>query len=210
LPTVAGLLEAAPDAMVCVDRDGRIVLVNAEAERLFGYRREELAGQPVEILVPEAARAGHRALRAGYAADPQPRQMGARTALSGRRCDGSTFPAEIALSAMDTDEGMLVAAAVRDVTRQRQARDELERANRDLESFACSMVHDLRTPLRSLAGFSAALIEDCADGLGEAGRGYAGRIQAASEHMAQLLDDLLQLSRVSRARISLRPVDLGA
>ena len=68
-PMFAGLLEAAPDAMVCVGRDGRIVLVNAQAERLFGYPREELAGQPVEILVPEAARAGHRALRAGYAAD---------------------------------------------------------------------------------------------------------------------------------------------
>jgi signal transduction histidine kinase len=87
---------------------------------------------------------------------------------------------------------------------------DLERANRDLESFAYSMAHDLRTPLRSLAGYSAALIEDCAAGLGEAGRDHAERIQAASEHMGQLIDDLLQLSHVSRARISLRPVDLGA
>ena len=209
-PMFAGLLEAAPDATVCVDSDGRIVLVNAQAERLFGYRRQELAGQPVEILVPDAAKAAHRTLRPGFVADSRPREMGERTHLSGRRRDGSTFPAEIALSAIDTDEGMLVTAAVRDVTRQRQAREELERANRDLESFAYSMAHDLRTPLRALAGFAAALLEDCADGLGEAGRDYAGRIQAASAHMAQLLDDLQQLSRVSRAEIDLRPVDIGA
>ena len=70
---MAGLLEAAPDAMVCVDSDGRIVLVNAQAERLFGYPREELAGQLVEMLVPDASKAGYRALRAGYTADPRPR-----------------------------------------------------------------------------------------------------------------------------------------
>ncbi len=116
-----GLLEAAPDAMVCADRDGRIVLVNAQAERLFGHRREDLAGQPVEILVPDAMKAGHPALRAGYAADPRPRPMGAGKELSGRRRDGSTFPAEISLSAIDTDEGLLVSAAVRDVTERREA-----------------------------------------------------------------------------------------
>jgi two-component system, cell cycle sensor histidine kinase and response regulator CckA len=127
-----GLLEAAPDAMVCVDRSGRIVLVNAQAERLFGYPREELAGQPVEILVPDATRAGHPALRAGYAAAPRPRQMGAGLDLSALRRDGTTFPAEIALSALDTDQGMLVSAAVRDVTQQRQARDDLRRINQNL------------------------------------------------------------------------------
>ena len=116
-----GLLEAAPDAMVCADQGGRIVLVNAQAERLFGYRREDLAGQPVEILVPDAMKAGHPALRAGYAADPRPRPMGAGKELSGRRRDGSTFPAEISLSAIDTDEGLLVSAAVRDVTERREA-----------------------------------------------------------------------------------------
>jgi PAS domain S-box-containing protein len=155
-----GLLEAAPDAMVCVESGGRIVLVNAQAERLFGYPREELAGQPVEILVPDAIKAGHPALRAGYTADPLPRQMGAGLDLSGRRRDGTTFPAEIALSALDTSQGLLISAAVRDVTRQRQARDDLRRINQNLQSFSYSLAHDLRTPLRSLAGFSTALIED--------------------------------------------------
>ena len=107
-PIIAGLLEAAPDATVCVDSSGRIVLVNAQAERLFGYPREELAGQPVEILVPDASKAAHPGLRAGYAADPRPRQMDAGLDLSGRRRDGTIFPAEIALSALDTDRGLLV------------------------------------------------------------------------------------------------------
>ena len=118
---LVGMLEAAPDAVVCVDADGRIVLVNAQTERLFGYRREELAGQPVEILVPDAIRAGHPARRAGYVADPRPRQMGEGIELAGRRRDGSTFPAEISLSAVDADESILVMAAVRDVTERREA-----------------------------------------------------------------------------------------
>ena len=90
-----GLLEAAPDAMVCVTGDGTIALVNAQAERLFGYGRDELVGQPVELLVPDEVRDGHPGHRAGYVADPQPRPMGAGMELAGRRRDGSTFPAEI-------------------------------------------------------------------------------------------------------------------
>ena len=119
---LVGLLEAAPDAVVCVDAGGRIVLVNAQTERLFGYRRDELAGQPVEILVPDAIKASHPEHRAAYAADPRPRQMGEGLELAGRRRDGSTFPAEISLSAIDTGEGILVSAAVRDVSERRGAR----------------------------------------------------------------------------------------
>ena len=193
-----------------MDSDGRIVLVNAQAERLFGYPREELAGQPVEILVPDVIKAAHSGLRAGYAADPQPRQMGAGLDLSGRRRDGTTFPAEISLSAIDTDQGLLVSAAIRDVTQQRQARDDLRRTNQNLQSFSYSLAHDLRTPLRSLAGFSTLLIEDYGDTLGADGRGYAQRIEAASEHMGRILDDLLHLSDISRAKISFQQVDLGA
>jgi PAS domain S-box-containing protein len=118
-PVIAGLLEAAPDATVCVDSRGRIVLVNDQAERLFGYPRDELAGQPVEILVPDAARAGHTGLRAGYTVDPWRRTSGLE--LSGRRRDGTTFPAEISLASFDTGQGILVSAAIRDVTEQRQA-----------------------------------------------------------------------------------------
>lgn len=116
-----GLLEAAPDAIVGVDADGRIALVNAQVEALFGYSREELIGQPVEILVPEAAREIHPGHREGYFSHPVTRPMGAGMELAGRRRDGSEFPAEISLSAIETEEGLLVSAAIRDGTDRKQA-----------------------------------------------------------------------------------------
>jgi len=116
-----GLLEAAPDAIVGVSTDGTITLVNAQAERLFGYGRDELLGQPVEILVPEYARDVHPAHRTGYLHDPAPRPMGAGMQLAGRRKDGSQFPAEISLSSIDTEDGIVVSAAVRDVSDRNRA-----------------------------------------------------------------------------------------
>ncbi len=202
------LLEAVPDAMVCVAADGRVALVNAQAERLFGYEREELIGQPVEILVPDAARAVHPGHRAGYVADPRHRPMGAGSPLAGRRRDASTFAAEISLSAIDTDEGILVVAAIRDGTAQLRVKD-LERSTQSLESFIYSASHDLRAPLRALSGYSGLLLEDYGEVLDEKGRGYAERIVAVSEQMGQLIDYLLQSSRVSRAALRLQPVDLG-
>ena len=114
------------------------------------------------------------------------------------------------LPAIDTDEGTLVTAAVRDVTERQRRQDDLERAIRNLETFTYSVAHDLRAPLRALGGFTEALLEDCWDGLGEVGQGHAERIKAASEQMATLIDDLLHLSRLSRAEMNLHPVDLGA
>jgi PAS domain S-box-containing protein len=205
-----GLLEAAPDAIVCVDSSGRIVLVNAQAERMFGYPREELAGQSVEIVVPEAIKAGLPGLRVGYVAGRGARQLGADLELSGRRRDGTTFPAEISLSALDTGQGVLVSAAIRDATQQQQTLDALRRTNQNLQQLGYAIAHDLRTPLRSLAGFSAVLMEDYAEVLGEDGRNYAQRIEAASRHIGHVLDDLMHLSRIARAEISLQPVDLSA
>ena len=207
---LVALLDAAPDAMVCVDGAGRITAVNPPLERLFGYQREELDGQPVEMLVPDGARAVHREHRARYAADPRPRPMGGGEQLEGRRHDGSTFPVDISLSAIGSGGEITVIAAIRDVTSRLRVQGELERANRNLEAFAYSVSHDLRAPLRAVAGFSAALTEECADDLGEAGRGYVARIQAASEQMATLIDDLLQMSRVSRAEVNVQLVDIGA
>jgi PAS domain S-box-containing protein len=130
-----GLLEGVPDAIVCVAGDGRIALVNAQAERLFGYRRDELIGEPVDLLVPDAARAAHAAHRARYLADPKPRPMGAVTELAGRRRDGSTFPAEISLSAIGAGDGTLVMAAVRDVTERNELLADRERLRSQAERY---------------------------------------------------------------------------
>ena len=116
-----GLLEAAPDAIVGVTQGGTITFVNAQTESLFGYSRDELLGQPIEMLVPETARSVHPHHRDAYFTAPQTRPMGAGMELAGRRKDGTEFPAEISLSSFQTEEGLLVAAAIRDGTDRRQA-----------------------------------------------------------------------------------------
>jgi PAS domain S-box-containing protein len=209
----AALLDAAPDAVVCVTGEGRIALVNTQAERLFGYTRQELAGQAVEILVPDAVKAGHPALRAGYAADPRARPMGAGTELSGRRRDGSTFPAEISLSAIDTDDGALVMAAVRDVTdsrhlwaererlRAQPERDRLERElhqSQRLESLgqlAGGAAHDFNNLLSIIANYAAFVREEVASQLPPETWESVGqdiqRIELAAERAAELIRQLL-------------------
>jgi PAS domain S-box-containing protein len=202
------LLEAVPEAMVCIAADGRVVLVNAGAERLFGYKREELIGQPAEILVPEESRAVHPGYRAEFLADPRARPMGGDMPLAGRRYDASTFPAEISLTPIDTGAGILVTAAIRDLTPQLRLRD-LERSSQSLDSFIYSVSHDLRAPLRGLSGYSGALLEEYGESLGEEGREYAERIVAISEQMARLIDYLMQVSRISRAELQWQPFDMS-
>ncbi|HVB34489.1 MAG TPA: CHASE3 domain-containing protein [Patescibacteria group bacterium] len=211
-----GILESGPDAIVIVNQTGRIVLVNSRTEELFGYPRAALLDKPVEMLMPERFRGLHVDHRGTYLSEPRTRPMGMGMELLGRRQDGTEFPVAISLGPLQGREGMLVSSAIRDITERKRIEEEirirnaqLEAANKELEAFCYSVSHDLRAPLRSIDGFSQALLEDQAGQIDDQGKAYLHRIRAATQRMGILIDDLLNLSRVTRAEILPKPTNLS-
>jgi PAS domain S-box-containing protein len=211
------IVNSSDDAIVGETLDGVIASWNPAAEGIYGYAAAEIVGRPATVLCPPGREdEGQETLAKIGRGVHVPHYETFR-----RRKDGTDFPASVTVSPIHDEAGRLIGASTitRDVTEQMHGRaaaealrraDDLKVANGSLESFTYSVSHDLRAPLRAMSGFSAALLEEYGDVLGDDGRGYAGRIVAASEHMAALIDNLLRLSRLSRADMHLEPVDLGA
>ncbi len=216
------LLEAAPDAIVEVSADGRIVLINRIAEEMFGYHRDELLGQSVDILVPDAIRPQHYRHRDSYLEHPRTRPMGTGLDLHARRSDGSLFPVEISLSPIQTEGGMHVTAVIRDVTERKRAETEvrrlqmqytgelearnreIERANRLKSEFLASMSHELRTPLHTIIGFAELLKEGHDGDLNDGQKRFVEHIHRDSEHLLDLINDVLDLSKIEAGQLTLK------
>ena len=209
------VVEASPNAMVVISSNGMIGMVNTQAEKVFGYRRDEMLGKAVEMLVPERFRSHHPALRGAFFNDPQRRVVTGRD-LFGLRKDGTEFPLEIGLSPIETDDGTMVLSAIVDISERyagelerKQQRRELERSNADLEEFAYIASHDLKEPLRGIANNARFLLEDYTDKLDQAGIARLLRLGYLSQRMEQLINDLLYFSRLGHPEPEIQLTDLN-
>jgi PAS domain S-box-containing protein len=209
-----GLLEAAPDAMVVVDATGTITEISAQVRKVFGYARNELIGQSVELLVPEAFRRDHARHRRGFSGDPRTRAMGEGLELHALRRDGTEFPVEISLSPVRSDEELLVMAAIRDITERKLVEQkirrlnaelerrvhertaELERSNEALKQFAYAASHDLQEPVRTMGNYAELLARRYRGRLDPDADEFLGFVVDGAEWMHQLLQGLLEYSRV--------------
>ena len=209
-----GMVEVAPDAIIIVDGGGRIVLVNGQAEALFGYARDEMLGQLVEMLIPDRFQSPHSEYRSSYTSSPRIRPMGANLDLFARRKDQTEVPVEISLGPVEVDNELLVMTTIRDITERKivqhaveAAREEAERANSAKSEFLSRMSHELRTPLNAILGFGQLLQMDP---LASDQRDSVEHILRAGHHLLELINEVLDISRIEAGRLSLssEPVSL--
>lgn len=205
-PFFRNLLESAPDAMVIVDEEGKITVVNTQAEKMFGYQRDQMIGRPVEFLLPARMRNAHVRHRNSYADNPVLRPMGVGMELQGCRSDGTEFPVEISLSPVTTGSGVFVSSVIRDVTRRKEmeqeimaAHKEAERANKANSAFLAAASHDLRQPVQALNLLNGALRRTVKEPI-------ALEMIESQQHsldaMTNLLNSLLDISRLDAGAVT--------
>ncbi|MBI4532597.1 MAG: PAS domain S-box protein, partial [Candidatus Melainabacteria bacterium] len=201
------MFESAPHGMVLVGSQGNILLVNAQAETLFGYSRQEMIGQSVEILVPNRFHAQHLEHRQGFAQEPKVRPMGANRELYGRRKDGSDVPVEIGLTPITSEAGTYVLASIVDITERKKVaelaigRDKAIQESQLKSRFVANISHELRTPLASILGMNELLLASI---LTEEQRRLAEAVQESGTALLRMVNDILDLSKIEADKVELR------
>jgi two-component system sensor histidine kinase/response regulator len=205
------LLESAPDGMMIADDQARIVMVNAQFETLFGLTKEEIIGQTIEVLLPERFRTKHVGQRNSFFEKPSARKMGSSMELYARRKDGSEFPAEISLSPLQTDDGILVSSSIRDISERKQAEDELIKARRAAEAanqaksdFLANMSHEIRTPMNGIMGMTELAL---GTELTNEQREFLTTIESSADSLLSLINDILDFSKIEAKKLELDPVN---
>ncbi len=215
------VIETAVDGIITIDEHRIISSANPAAERIFGYATAEMIGQNVSMLMPEPYHAAHDSYVANYLRTGERKIIGIGREVEGRRKDGSTFPLDLAVTEVRLDGRRIFIGFVRDITERKQAEEKLERtvAERtaklretvgELEAFSYSIVHDLRAPLRAMEAFASILAKECGDQVNAAGKDYLRRIVTSAERMDNLIQDVLNYSRIVRSELPLASLDVGS
>ena len=205
IPFLPSLLDSIPDAVVVTDKDGRIIFVNPAVERCFGYSRDQLIGQDVEILVPQKVHNAHKTHRANYMANPVPRQMGAGLTLHAVRANGTEFPVAVSLGFADTESGQIVIATIEDLT-------EHQRRERMKDEFIATVTHELRTPLTSIKGSLDLLAGGGAGALPDPATHLIKVASKNCERLTSIVNEILDYAKIESGEMAfdVKPIDVRA
>jgi PAS domain S-box-containing protein len=205
------ILETAPDSILVIDSERKIILINKQTEQMFGYQSSELIGKPIETLLPSRYRKEHPKHMHSFFSSPTYRQMGSGRDLWAINKDGNEFPVEISLSPLHTEEGLLVSAAVRDITSRKQADIELRKAKEAAEGatraksdFLANMSHEIRTPMNAIIGMSHLALQT---GLNNKQKNYVEKVNQSAQDLLGIINDILDFSKIEAGKLDIEQVD---
>ncbi|GAA5315250.1 MAG: hypothetical protein AseanaTS_04540 [Candidatus Pelagadaptatus aseana] len=206
-----GLLEAAPDSVIIINNQGDIAFVNREAEKTFGYGKEELLGEKIEMLLPDAIRAHHPKMRQEYFEAPRVRAMGSGRELLAKTKSNREIPVEISLSPLHTDEGLLVFAAIRDITLRRKmeidlinAKERAVEATQAKGEFLANMSHEIRTPMNAIIGMAELALDT---DLNPSQYNYINKVHRSAESLLGIINDILDFSKIEAGKLNVEAID---
>lgn len=206
--TIRTLLESLAESVVIIDNTANIILVNKQAEKLFGYTKEEIVGLPLNVLLPERFRTSHPEHVTDYFEKPKIRPMGLEQELSARHKSGHDIPVEISLSHLETTSGRVAMAFITDITLRKEALNSLKSRNEELDAFAHTVAHDLKGSISTLIGFGELLNDQEANLSDEQIRESADMICRVGWKMSDIVDELLLLANVRKGDVDVGPLDM--